>query len=116
MVDEWRPIVDEAKSEIVQHTLRVSSAISAHFMREFPTLQESVLAMTRELVAAVEEEVGEKLEALISKEQDNFTAQDVLLDAVNALRFKSFESMLIKSLDSIDPSVSLCCDVIGSDY
>ncbi len=38
LVEEWRPLVDQAKNEVVQHTLRVSSAISGHFMKEFPTL------------------------------------------------------------------------------
>ena len=46
--------------------------------------------------------MAQKLESLISREQDPFTTQDVLLEVVNGIRFRTFENILRQSLDSID--------------
>lgn len=47
------------------------------------------------------EELSSKLEALLEREQDPFTAQDVLLNVVNKIRFQYFDQALKEFLEGI---------------
>ena len=39
-------------------------------------------------------DISDKLEALLAREQDPFTAQDILLEVVNGIRFRAFDKVL----------------------
>ena len=44
-------------------------------------------------------DISDKLEALLAREQDPFTAQDILLEVVNGIRFRAFDKALMEILD-----------------
>jgi Dynamin GTPase effector domain len=43
---------------------------------------------------------AEKIESLIIREQDPFTAQDILLEVLNGIRFRAFDKILLDILDT----------------
>ena len=49
--------------------------------------------------------MSDKLEALLLREQDPFTAQDVLLNVVNKIRFQAFEKALQEFLETLPAPV-----------
>ena len=108
LIEEWRPIVDQCKSEVIANTVSVSNAICSTVMKEFPELCQSIQNMTAVLIECTHDQVALKLDALIAREQDPFTTQDVLLEVVNGIRFRTFENILRQSLDSVD--VKACGD------
>jgi hypothetical protein len=53
-------------------------------------------------------ELGEKLEALLQREHDPFTAQDVLLNVINKIRMLQFEEALKLYMDQVNIASMVC--------
>lgn len=102
LVEEWRPLIEECRSEIMHYTLGVSNQISRHIIAEFPELSTAVQSIADQLIESTARDVAEKLDALVTREQDPFTTQDVLLEVVNSIRFRTFENVLRQVLDTTD--------------
>jgi hypothetical protein len=102
LVEEWRPIVEDCKSEIVEHFQLVSNSLSAEIIKDFPHLCSAIQGITSKLIETAADELGSKLEALLTREQDPFTAQDVLLEVVNGIRSRTFDAILRQTLDTTD--------------
>lgn len=102
LVEAWRPLVELCKAEVVQNTSRVASLLSHHLMREFPELMSAIQSITSKIIEETADEVTTKIEALVLREQDPFTTQDVLLEVVNGIRFRTFENVLRQVVDTTD--------------
>lgn len=102
LVEEWRPLVEDCKSLIIINTQRVSASICALYIREYPELCTALQIMTARLIEDMGTSLGAKIEALIAREQSPYTSQDVLLQVVNGIRFRTFDSVLRQVLDTTD--------------
>ncbi len=102
LVEEWRPIVDGCKAEVVQNTSMVTTLLAQYLMKEFPELRQTIQRIAYGIIETATDDISSKLEALIAREQDPFTTQDVLLEVVNGIRFRTFENVLRQILDTTD--------------
>eukprot|EP01038_Epipyxis_sp_PR26KG_P012114 gene12114-16219_t len=102
LVEEWRTIVEDCRSEVIQKTHEISSLISERIIQEFPELRNAIQKITTGLIESVADDITEKIEVLLTREQNPFTTQDVLLEVVNGIRFRTFENALRQILDTTD--------------
>lgn len=103
LVEDWREAMEEllydTRSVLTQSSRKLASLYFSHY----PGLQSSINQIVEDLLGPFYEESREALNAVLSKELDPFTSQDVLLEVVNSIRFLSFDSVLRQVVDSIDP-------------
>jgi hypothetical protein len=74
-VENWRPLVDQCMLDVAAQTRAVLTNLSAAVMPQLPRLAHSVQGIATELIESMLEDTAGKLEALIGREQDPFTAQ-----------------------------------------
>lgn len=106
LVEELRPMIEDCRSEVVRDTLYVSSLISSKVIEDFPELCAAVKDITDTLIEATGSAVSAKLDSIVLREQDPFTTQDVLLEVVNGIRFRTFENVLRQIIDTTNTAAT----------
>mmetsp|Transcript_191 Transcript_191/g.306 ORF Transcript_191/g.306 Transcript_191/m.306 type:complete len:668 (-) Transcript_191:94-2097(-) len=101
LVEGWRGVVDDCRVEVIRCARDVSSRISASLMSGYPELHSLILKITSSLLESTSDHLDSQLEALLQREQDPFTSQEVLLQLVNNIRCSSFDSVLRSVLDEV---------------
>lgn len=102
LVEEWRQHVDECSSDIIASAIKVATSLSQILFAEFPLLQEKIDQLTVQMIDQTADKLRDSLENLIAREQDPFTTQEVLLEVVNSIRFRTFDTILRQIMDSTD--------------
>jgi hypothetical protein len=101
-VEEWRVFVEECSSDIIGSTIRTSACLSQFVLKDYPVLKQEMDKLTESMITTTADKLREELDNLIAREQDPFTTQDVLLEVVNSIRFRTFDAVLRQILDSTD--------------
>ncbi|RYH24927.1 hypothetical protein EON65_16210 [archaeon] len=102
LVEEWRGLLDECGSGVYVSICDVVRHIVQHFFFPYPALQDKLLSIIQTVLDEVYDSLRDKIAHLLMKEQDPFTSQDVLLEVVNSIRFRSFDTVLRQVIDSTD--------------
>lgn len=108
LVEEWRVFVEECANAVVSCTLKVAASLSQLVMRDLPRLREKMDSLAETAVTSAADALSAHLDALLSREQDPFTTQDVLLEVVNSIRFRTFDAALRQVLEC--PELRLVAD------
>lgn len=102
LIEEWRYSVDECASNVISTASTVISNLSNYLLKEYPILNQHISSVTRNLIDNIGLQLRDSLEQLIIVEQEPFTTQEVLLEVVNSIRFRTFDTVLRQIIDSID--------------
>ncbi len=105
LVEEWRVFVEECSSDIIGSTIRASAGLSQQILKDYPILRDEIDRLTESMIMSTADNLREELDNLIAREQDPFTTQDVLLEVVNSIRFRTFDAVLRQILDSTDVKI-----------
>ena len=106
VVEQWRVLVEDCRADAIRSAQEVSAVISSHVLEGHPDLLRSIQELTSSLLESASHELNAQLDVLLLREQDPFTHQQALVEVVNGVRCKSFESVLRKVLDSTDVSTA----------
>jgi interferon-induced GTP-binding protein Mx1 len=102
LIEEWRYSVDECASNVISSASHVIANLSNVIFKEYPALNSSIATIIHGLVDTTGCQLRESLENLIVVEQEPFTTQEVLLEVVNSIRFRTFDTILRQMIDSIN--------------
>ena len=106
VVEQWRVLVEDCRADAINSAQEVSVLIASHVLEGYPDLLRSIQELTSSLLESASQELNSQLDVLLFREQDPFTHQQALVEVVNGVRCKSFESILRKVLDSTDVSTA----------
>lgn len=99
-VEEWRPIIEECRSHVVENTVRAATSLCSEIIGKYPLLCHEIQKITTELMLESASAIEKKLEEMLEAEETPFTTQEVLLEVVNTIRFRTFDNALRQILDT----------------
>jgi GTPase SAR1 family protein len=102
LIEEWRLSMDECASNTISSSINTIQNISNVLFRDYPYLNEQINLLNRSLMENISIQLKDSLENLIMVEQEPFTTQEVLLEVVNSIRFRTFDTVLRQIIDGID--------------
>lgn len=102
LVEDWRLPVEDCNSRVFFSMTEVCQILGNHLLGGYPGLKDQIVSMAVDIAEQVHDKMRDKVTALIAKEQEPFTSQDVLLEVVNSIRFRAFDTILRQVLDTTD--------------
>lgn len=104
-IEDWRSAMEEilfdTRTVIHQSAQKLAQVNCEHY----PALQASIFKIVQDIGSQIYDSCREELDAILAKELEPFTSQDVLLEVVNSIRFRAFDSVLKQVIDSVDPKM-----------
>jgi len=101
-VERWRPFADECRARVCEGALSASAAIINALAPQYPGFATALRDITAELIEQQGEALTHKLDDMFAKEQDPFTANEALVEVVNGIRFRTFDTALQGTLDEAE--------------
>lgn len=103
LVEDWKSAAEECNSRIYFSTNDVSKLLVDHVLAPYPALRGAIGGIAAGIAERVHEKMRDRVTFALAKEQEPFTSQDVLLEVVNSIRFRAFDTVLRQVLDTTDP-------------
>lgn len=102
LIEDWRFPVEECNSKVFFSTTEVCQLLAGHALGAYPALKDAIATMSVNIAEETHDRMRDHVVAMLAKEQEPFTSQDVLLEVVNSIRFRSFDAVLRQVLDTTD--------------
>lgn len=102
-IEEWRTSIEEILFDTRTVIHQAAQKLAQVSCQHYPALQTAIFKVVQDIASPIYDECREEGEKILAKELEPFTSQDVLLEVVNSIRFRAFDSVLAQVIDSIEP-------------